>query len=36
MESEITPNKLGGIGFQHTGTVRGGATLIKDLKIEWQ
>ncbi|MCX6236090.1 MAG: hypothetical protein NTY07_00805 [Bacteroidia bacterium] len=36
METEISPNKFGGIGFQHTGTVRGGATLIKDLKIEWK
>jgi len=36
METEITPNKFGGIGFQHTGTVRSGATLIKDLKIEWK
>lgn len=35
METEITPNNFGGVSFQHTGTVRGGATLIKDLKIEW-
>lgn len=36
MEVEIAPNNYGGLGFQHTGTVRGGATLIKDLIIEWQ
>jgi hypothetical protein len=35
METEIIPNKYGGFGFQHTGTVGSGATLIKDLKIEW-
>ncbi|WNH09154.1 hypothetical protein [Thalassobellus suaedae] len=35
MQAEITPNKFGGLSFQHTGTVRSGATLIKDLKIEW-
>ncbi|MGE4587358.1 MAG: hypothetical protein AB7D05_08460 [Mangrovibacterium sp.] len=35
MKTEITPNPYGGMGFQHTGTVRSGATLIKDLKIEW-
>ena len=35
METEIAPNKYGGIEFQHTGTVGTGATLIKDLKIEW-
>jgi hypothetical protein len=36
LESEITPNNWGGLGFQHTGTVGSGATLIKDLKIEWK
>ncbi|WP_423128198.1 hypothetical protein [Gaoshiqia sp. Z1-71] len=35
LEAEMEPNTFGGIGFQHTGTVSGGATLIKDLKIEW-
>lgn len=35
METEITPNQYGGFGFQHTGTVGSGATLIKNLKIEW-
>lgn len=35
LEAEITENKLGGFGFQHTGTVAGGATLIKDLQIAW-
>jgi hypothetical protein len=36
MEAEITPNPWGGFGFQHTGTVGSGATLIKDLEIEWR
>ncbi len=36
METEINPNKYGGMGFQHTGTVHSGATLIKDLEIEWE
>ena len=35
METEITPNDFGGFEFQHTGTVRSGATLIKDLRVEW-
>ncbi|MFG6685793.1 hypothetical protein ACGK9U_04365 [Mariniflexile sp. HNIBRBA6329] len=35
MQTEITPNNYGGLSFQHTGTVGSGATLIKDLKIEW-
>ncbi len=35
MNTEIEPNKYGGFGLQHTGTVRSGATLIKDLKLEW-
>lgn len=35
LEANITPNPFGGISFQHTGTVGSGATLIKDLKIEW-
>lgn len=35
MEAEIVSNRYGGISFQHTGTVGSGATLIKDLKIEW-
>lgn len=36
METEITKNNLGGFGFQHTGTVGSGATLIKDLRVEWK
>ena len=36
LETEITQNNFGGFGFQHTGTVGSGATLIKDLKIEWK
>lgn len=36
LETEITPNTFGGISFQHTGTVHSGATLIKDLKLEWK
>lgn len=35
LETEISPNQFGGIEFQHTGTVGSGATLIKDLIIEW-
>jgi len=36
METDIDNNNFGGFGFQHTGTVGSGATLIKDLKIEWK
>lgn len=36
METNFEPNNFGGIEFQHTGTVNSGATLIKDLKIEWK
>lgn len=35
IETPIIPNGYGGIGFQHTGSVGSGATLVKDLKIEW-
>ncbi len=35
METKIKPNIYGGFGLQHTGTVRSGATLIKDLRLEW-
>ncbi|MEA5128480.1 MAG: hypothetical protein VB074_09865 [Proteiniphilum sp.] len=36
MEMDVPSNNRGGFGFQHTGTVEGGATLIKDLKVEWK
>ena len=36
LEAEIIPNTFGGISFQHTGTIDSGATLIKDLKLEWK
>lgn len=36
METNFEPNNFGGIEFQHTGTVNSGATLIKDLKVEWK
>jgi hypothetical protein len=36
MKAEIAPNPWGGFGFQHTGTIGSGATLIKDLQIEWK
>jgi hypothetical protein len=36
LATEISPNEFGGFGFQHTGTVAGGATLIKDLKVVWK
>jgi len=35
LQTEIAATKFGGISIQHTGTVGSGATLIKDLKIEW-
>ncbi len=35
LETVINDNSFGGFGFQHTGTVAGGATLIKDLKVSW-
>ncbi len=35
MQTKVNPNKVGGFGIQHTGTIRSGATLIKDLKLEW-
>ncbi len=36
MEIAVSPNEHGGFGFQHTGTVGSGSTLIKDLTIKWQ
>ncbi len=36
LEAEIIPNNFGGISLQHTGTIDSGATLIKDLKMEWK
>jgi len=36
MEAEITKTNFGGFGFQHTGTVGSGASLIKDLRVEWK
>lgn len=36
METEISSNKFGGFGFQYTNGIGTGATLIKDLKIEWK
>ncbi|HKJ42785.1 MAG TPA: hypothetical protein VKA27_11875, partial [Sunxiuqinia sp.] len=35
LKTTITPNDLGGFEIQHTGSVGSGATLIKDLNIEW-
>lgn len=35
MEIAVSPNNHGGFGFQHTGTVGSGSTLIKDLTIKW-
>ena len=35
LETEIQKCDAGGFGLQHTGTVGAGATLIKDLMIEW-
>ncbi|WP_347838495.1 hypothetical protein [uncultured Draconibacterium sp.] len=36
MEAVIKEQPLGGFGLQHTGSVGSGATLIKDLKLEWE
>ncbi len=36
IEASIDGNNFGGFGFQHTGTVGSGATLIKNLKIVWK
>ena len=36
LETNIDKNNFGGFGFQHTGTVGSGATLIKDLRIVWE
>lgn len=36
LEADIVPNAYGGICIQHTGTIHSGATLIKELKIEWR
>jgi hypothetical protein len=36
METDIDTNAFGGFGFQHTGTVGSGATLIRDLHVEWK
>ncbi|MCR8666778.1 hypothetical protein NO995_03730 [Aestuariibaculum sp. M13] len=36
LQAEIEPNEYGGVSIQHTGSVGSGATLIKDLKIEWR
>ena len=36
LEAKINKSNLGGFGFQHTGTVASGATLIKDLRVEWK
>ena len=35
LQTDIKSNNFGGFSFQHTGTVGSGATLIKDLKVEW-
>ncbi len=35
MEAEIELSPFGGFSIQHTGSIGSGATLIKDLKIEW-
>jgi len=36
MEAGVITNSFGGFGFQHTGTVGSGATLIKDLRVIWK
>ncbi|WP_163707343.1 PemB family protein [Mangrovibacterium lignilyticum] len=36
LETDIQPNTFGGVSVQHTGSVGSGASLIRDLKIEWR
>lgn len=36
LTAHITPNAFGGLGFQHTGTVGEGATMLHKLRVEWQ
>ncbi len=36
LTANINENNFGGLGFQHTGTVGSGATLITDLRIVWK
>lgn len=36
MRVPAEPTGFGGFGFQHTGTVGSGSTLIKELKVEWK
>lgn len=36
LELAVEPNQFGGVSIQHTGSVGSGASLIKDLKIEWK
>jgi len=35
MKTQITPYTFGGVAIRHTDSVGDGATLIKDLVIEW-
>jgi hypothetical protein len=35
LQAKITPNKFGGIGFQHTGTGNTNATVITHLKVDF-
>ncbi|MBQ8423550.1 MAG: hypothetical protein IJY36_04760 [Coprobacter sp.] len=36
ISAPIPGNPYGGFGLQHTGTVHGGATLLRHLSVEWQ
>ncbi|MDR2917674.1 MAG: hypothetical protein LBV74_23020 [Tannerella sp.] len=35
LKAEIKPSSFGGLGFQHTGTVGAGATMINHLEVRW-
>lgn len=35
LKAEIEPSVFGGFGFQHTGTVGAGATMINRLEVDW-
>jgi hypothetical protein len=36
LSATIKPNKFGGFGIQHTGTVANGSCIIRNLKIDWK
>ncbi len=36
LSATIKPNKFGGFGIQHTGTVANGSCIIRNLKLDWR